>query len=58
MKIFFLIDTQDPHLDEEQNPRDLIAFFICGLLNNFGYVLMLSAALDLLVNNFSLSTSY
>jgi hypothetical protein len=28
--------------------RDLVGFFICGLLNNFGYVVMLSAALDLL----------
>jgi len=28
--------------------RDLVAFFICGLLNNFGYVVMLSAALDML----------
>lgn len=30
------------------HPRDLAAFFICGLINNFAYVVMLSAALDLL----------
>jgi len=28
--------------------RDLIGFFICGLLNNYGYVVMLSAAEDML----------
>eukprot|EP00771_Trimastix_marina_P001332 gnl/Trimastix_PCT/2399.p1 GENE.gnl/Trimastix_PCT/2399~~gnl/Trimastix_PCT/2399.p1 ORF type:complete len:490 (-),score=125.45 gnl/Trimastix_PCT/2399:26-1423(-) len=28
--------------------RNLISFFICGLVNNFGYVVMLSAAKDLL----------
>jgi len=27
--------------------RDSIAFFLCGLLNNFGYVVFLSAAEDL-----------
>lgn len=29
---------------EGAKTRDLIAFFICGLLNNYSYVIMLSAA--------------
>ncbi|KAL0481740.1 battenin [Acrasis kona] len=29
------------------NKRDLVGFFLCGLLNNFGYVLFLTAASDL-----------
>lgn len=29
---------------ESAKTRDLIAFFICGLLNNYSYVIMLSAA--------------
>jgi len=33
---------------DKANKRDLAAFWICGLLNNFGYVVMLSAALDML----------
>jgi len=33
--------------------RDNIGFWIAGLLNNFGYVVMLSAALDLLPQNLS-----
>ncbi|KAL9647539.1 hypothetical protein ABK040_006895 [Willaertia magna] len=32
---------------KKSNWRDLIAFFICGLLNNYSYVIMLSAAEDL-----------
>jgi battenin len=28
--------------------KHLVGFFICGLINNFGYSLMLSAALDML----------
>jgi battenin len=42
------IDIEDPRVEDEQHPRDLVAFFICGLINNFGYVLMLSAAEDLM----------
>nr|CAG4709102.1 unnamed protein product [Naegleria fowleri] len=33
---------------ESAKTRDLIAFFICGLLNNYSYVIMLSAAEDLI----------
>jgi len=33
------------------NPRNLIAFFIFGLINNFSYVLFLSAAEDILKQN-------
>ncbi|EFC47374.1 predicted protein [Naegleria gruberi] len=33
---------------EGAKTRDLIAFFICGLLNNYSYVIMLSAAEDLI----------
>src|SRR5690606_32848440 len=35
------------------NWRDLLAFWICGLLNNFGYVVMLSAAEDLVESSAS-----
>jgi battenin len=35
------------------NWRDLASFWICGLLNNFGYVVMLSAALELLPKDVS-----
>lgn len=56
------INNQDNSTDEleeslrelEQPPqkaRDLIGFFICGLLNNFGYSVMLSAALDMLAES-------
>eukprot|EP01114_Cavostelium_apophysatum_P016369 TRINITY_DN4635_c0_g1_i1.p1 TRINITY_DN4635_c0_g1~~TRINITY_DN4635_c0_g1_i1.p1 ORF type:complete len:455 (+),score=91.68 TRINITY_DN4635_c0_g1_i1:102-1367(+) len=33
--------------------RDIIGFWFCGLLNNFGYVLMLSAAEDMLPHDYS-----
>eukprot|EP01116_Phalansterium_solitarium_P022517 TRINITY_DN7463_c0_g1_i1.p2 TRINITY_DN7463_c0_g1~~TRINITY_DN7463_c0_g1_i1.p2 ORF type:complete len:139 (+),score=21.91 TRINITY_DN7463_c0_g1_i1:103-519(+) len=33
---------------DRAHPRDLVAFFICGLINNYAYVVMLSAAGDLL----------
>ncbi|KAG2378991.1 hypothetical protein C9374_007629 [Naegleria lovaniensis] len=33
---------------EPAKTRDLVAFFICGLLNNYSYVIMLSAAEDLI----------
>jgi len=35
-------------VEDKASKRDLVAFWICGLLNNFGFVVMLSAALDML----------
>ncbi len=32
------------HEEPKELTRNLIAFFVCGLINNFGYVVMLSAA--------------
>jgi len=42
------LEDSEPKVEEKAKKRDLIAFWICGLLNNFGYVVMLSAALDML----------
>jgi len=40
-----------PH-QEDKNYRNLVAYWILGLCNNFGYVVMLSAAHDILSENF------
>ena len=37
---------------EDRNYRNLVAYWILGLCNNFGYVVMLSAAHDILSENF------
>jgi len=37
---------------EDKNYRNLVAYWILGLCNNFGYVVMLSAAHDILSENF------
>jgi hypothetical protein len=37
---------------KSRNYRNLVAFWILGLCNNFGYVVMLSAAHDILSENF------
>jgi hypothetical protein len=37
---------------EGRNYRNLVAYWILGLCNNFGYVVMLSAAHDILSENF------
>ena len=37
---------------EERNYRNLVAYWILGLCNNFGYVVMLSAAHDILSESF------
>lgn len=34
-----------------RNARDLVAFWIFGLCNNYGYVVMLTAAIDILNTN-------
>jgi hypothetical protein len=36
------------HINESIEGRNLIAFWLLGLCNNFGYVVMLSAAKDIL----------
>jgi battenin len=41
-------DEHEAQIPDRANKRDLVAFWICGLLNNFGYIVMLSAALDML----------
>lgn len=41
-------DSVDPK--DGQKWRDLVAYWILGLCNNYGYVVMLSAAHDILVN--------
>ena len=33
---------------EHEKPRNLIAFWILGLCNNYSYVIMLSAAFDIM----------
>jgi hypothetical protein len=38
---------------EQRNCRNLVAYWILGLCNNFGYVVMLSAAHDILSENFN-----
>lgn len=43
-KDYEALDEQRPR----ESPRNLIAFFLAGLINNFGYVVMLSAAEDML----------
>ena len=47
-----LTPLQQPHR-EDRNYRNLVAYWILGLCNNFGYVVMLSAAHDILSENFS-----
>jgi hypothetical protein len=42
-----LVSHKPKQKHEKAHPRDLIAFFICGLMNNFGYVIFLTAAEDL-----------
>ena len=37
---------------KDRNYRNLVAYWILGLCNNFGYVVMLSAAHDILSENF------
>ena len=37
--------------ENRRNYRNLIAFWILGVCNNFGYVVMLSAAHDILSTN-------
>jgi len=37
---------------KNKNYRSLVAYWILGLCNNFGYVVMLSAAHDILSENF------
>jgi hypothetical protein len=37
---------------KNKNYRNLVAYWILGLCNNFGYVVMLSAAHDILSENF------
>ena len=37
----------DTRIDPPNKIRNLVAFFICGLINNFSYVVMLSAAEDM-----------
>lgn len=43
MKVTIAPTTSDPGLW-----RDLVAFWICGLCNNFGYIVMLTAAHDII----------
>lgn len=38
---------------EQRNYGNLVAYWILGLCNNFGYVVMLSAAHDILSENFN-----
>jgi hypothetical protein len=38
---------------QKRNCRNLVAYWILGLCNNFGYVVMLSAAHDILSQNFN-----
>jgi len=46
-----LTPLQSPR--EGRSYRNLVAYWILGLCNNFGYVVMLSAAHDILSENFS-----
>jgi hypothetical protein len=46
--------TEPLQSDQEQrNYGNLVAYWILGLCNNFGYVVMLSAAHDILSQNFN-----
>lgn len=38
-------------------PRSLVAFWFLGLCNNYGYVVMLAAAIDILSTNFHYTVS-
>ena len=51
------IDEED-RLKKKARWRDLLAFWILGLCNNYGYVVMLSAAHDILTRDFSVSTYF
>ena len=51
------IDEED-RLKIKARWRDLLAFWILGLCNNYGYIVMLSAAHDILKGDFSVSRYY
>lgn len=51
------IDEED-RLKKTARWRDLLAFWLLGLCNNYGYVVMLSAAHDILTRDFSVSIFY
>ena len=42
----------------KEKPRNLIAYWLLGLCNNYAYVIMLSAAHDILSDDFQGNVSY
>lgn len=43
---------------QKEKPRNLIAYWLLGLCNNYAYVIMLSAAHDILSEDFQGNVSY
>lgn len=56
MKKSMTVSKQDKSMSRPRDKnavRNLAAFWILGLCNNYGYVVMLSAAHDILASRFS-----
>lgn len=51
-------EPPDEPNQESNTTANLVAFFVCGILNNFGYVVMLSAAPDLIEHSSSLGPGH
>ena len=59
-----MVEEEEEHEEEVIQPmprdsgwRNLVAFWILGLCNNYGYVVMLSAAHDILAHEFHVGVS-
>lgn len=46
-----VVGELNPAQRRTENRRDLVAFWILGLCNNYGYVVMLTAAVDMIKTN-------
>lgn len=49
------VDVESNEVQKVNKIRNLVAFWILGLCNNYGYVVMLSAAHDILKERFDVS---
>lgn len=49
---YFLSDDNETVRPSKEKPRNLIAYWLLGLCNNYAYIIMLSAAHDILSNDF------
>lgn len=55
LKLSDIKDVERNDEKKESKVRNLVAFWLLGLCNNYGYVVMLSAAHDILRERFDVS---